>query len=157
MVGTPCVQFISTSFVRQPSQGPFLEPPKLMDRGVKFPGGSRGAEHRPSTSSHSRLGPLSRILPLGSPMGVTPWGSWGGALFSPGLRPAVVCGHTTTPPGSGHPSGLSPSLGGRLPCGQVLSRGAGAQLCLHSSLRRCYRSLRTEIKTCILQVQIHCT
>ena len=94
---------------------------------------------------------------LGQSKGVTLWGSWGGALFSPGLWAALVCGHTTTPPGWGRPSGLSPSPGGRLPCGQVLSRSAGAHLCLYCSLRRCYRSLRTEIKTCILQVQIYCT
>ena len=107
MVG-PSVQFTSTWFVRQPSQGPFLGPAKLMDSRMKFPGGLPGQNTDCPLLSYPTLGPgwwsLSRTVPgwvagLGradggrlpriwsrdSALGFwsTRWGSREGRLFRP--------------------------------------------------------------------------
>lgn len=95
------------------------------------------------------------VAGLGPSNGGDPLGLLGRSVCSalPGLRPAVVCGHTTTtPPTRGHPRG-QPQSGKTPPGAEVLV----LIYAFYSSLRRCYRSLRTEIKACILQVQIYCT
>lgn len=69
----PSVQFTSTWFVRQPSQGPFLGPPKLMDGGVKFPGGlPRGR----TQTVHFLVTPLS--VQAGGPSAGLCQGGWQG-------------------------------------------------------------------------------
>lgn len=91
---------------------------------------------------------------LGSSNGGDPLGLLGRIVCSalPGLRRAMVCGHNP-PPTSGPPQETAPVW-------EHASPGAEVWVLIYafySSLRRCYRSLRTEIKACILQVQIYCT
>lgn len=91
-----------------------------------------------------------------------------GVCFGPS-RPAPSRGHVATTPAPGHHVDGARSIGTR---GHPSSaRTPPQELCvgrfsadvrvliyaIYSSSRRCYRSLRTEIKICILQVQIYCT
>lgn len=86
-------------------------------------------------------------------MGVTLWDSWGGSF----AQPSQACGPpwsvVITPPTSGPPQETAPVREHASPRAEVWV----LIYAFYSSLRRCYRSLRTEIKACILQVQIYCT
>lgn len=105
-------------------------------------------------------GPSAGLCPggwqgRGRPMGVTLWGSWGGAFAQPSQACGQLWSAVTPPPApnSGPSQGKAPVREDKPPGAEVLV----LIYAFYSSLRRCYRSLRTEIKACILQVQIYCT
>lgn len=125
-------------------------------------GGRARAGRWGSTSENLVRGFFSGVL-------VNPLGLPGGAFVSalPDLRPAAVTWprpllRATHVDGArstgtrGHPSSA------RTPPQELRVGRSSADVrvliyAIYSSSRRCYRSLRTEIKICILQVQIYCT
>lgn len=160
--------------MRHLSQGLFLGSLKLIDGGVMFPVGNLEGGTQTVHLSTSR----SAVTQQGQCQGLCGWGrlrrTWSrdSALgFSPptGCFPAWWPGVVTAPLDTPLDTPLAPSsvwtepepaLCRLLPGSSVSVFSADARgliYAFYSSSRRCYRSLRTEIKICILQVQIYCT
>lgn len=104
---------------------------------------------------HPGPDPLGRLV-----VGALPSCEPSGGHCAGGVNPQASSAWTEQEPAAALWEPLSPAR-----CGLLLGLSvlAGSQqmwvliYAFYSSLRRCYRSLRTEIKLCILQVQIYCT
>lgn len=135
-------------------------------------GGARVSGRTGVASGYHLMRMWSRDSALG--FWSTRWGSWGGAFVSalPDLHPTMLTWHwpwpwlppTGTGPWGGGTGGPSdPSRAPFLPRElwvYVHKFSADVWVLIYaffSSWRRCSRSWRTEIKICILQVQIYCT